>query len=145
MIAVRDGDGVERHASFFRRQEPPMAKPEPNTQPQPQGNTMNNEDKNQAPPAFSADEMAAVRGSLATLLENARSDLSIGDGYLAKARATATTASVLLRSVGVRKSPDDVLAALASREGVFVAEDYAKLAANELLPEAAKEGEAENA
>ena len=24
VIAVRDGDGVERHASFFRRQEPPM-------------------------------------------------------------------------------------------------------------------------
>ena len=106
---------------------------------------MNNEDKNQAPPAFSADEMAAVRGSLDTLLKDARSDLSIGNEYLAKARATATTASVLLRSVGVRKSPDDVLAALASREGVFVAEDYAKLAANELMPEAAKEGESENA
>lgn len=106
---------------------------------------MNNEDQNQAPPAFSADEMAAVRGSLETLLESARSDLSIGNDYLAKARATATTAGVLLRSVGVRKSPDDVLAALASREGVFVAEDYAKLAADELLPWTAKDGEAENA
>ena len=106
---------------------------------------MNNEDKNQAPPAFSTDEMAAVRGSLDTLLKDARSDLSIGNGYIAKARATATTASVLLRSVGVRKSPDEVLASIADREGVFTSDDYAKLAVAELLPEAAKEGEAENA
>lgn len=106
---------------------------------------MNNEDKNQAPPAFSADEMAAVRGSLDTLLKSARSDLSIGNDYIAKARATATTASVLLKASGVRKSPDEVLARIADRDGVFVAEDYAKLAVDELLPEAAKEGDAENA
>lgn len=106
---------------------------------------MNNEDKNQAPPAFSADEMAAVRGSLDTLLKDARSDLSIGNDYLAKARATATTASVLLRSVGVRKSPDDVLASIAEREGIFTSEAYAKAAVAELLPEASKDGEAENA
>lgn len=106
---------------------------------------MNNEDKNQAPPDFTVEERAAMRGSLATLLADARSDLSIGNDYLAKARATATTASVLLRSVGVRKSPDDVLASLANREGIFTSEAYAKAAVAELLPEAAKEGEAADA
>lgn len=106
---------------------------------------MNNEDKNQAPPAFSADEMAAVRGSLDTLLKDARSDLSIGNDYLAKARATATTASVLLRSVGVRKSPDELLALIADREGLYTKDEYAKVAVAELLPEAAKDEEGADA
>lgn len=104
-----------------------------------------NEEQNQTPAGFTPDEIAAVRGSLDTLLKDARSDLSIGNDYLAKARATATTASVLLRSVGVRKSPDDVLASIANREGIFTSEAYAKAAVAELLPEAAKEGEAEDA
>lgn len=106
---------------------------------------MNEETQKQETPDFTAEEKAAVRGSLDMLLNDARSDLSIGNDYLARARATATTASVLLRSVGVRKSPDDVLASIAEREGIFTAEAYAKAAVAELLPEAAKEGEAENA
>lgn len=106
---------------------------------------MNNEDKNQETPDFTAEERAAVRGSLATLLADARSDLSIGNDYLAKARATATTASVLLKASGVRRTPDELLALLADRKGVFVAEDYAKLAADELIPEADKGVEAADA
>lgn len=106
---------------------------------------MNEETRNQETQDFTAEERSAVRGSLATLLADARNDLSIGNSYIAKARATATTASVLLKASGVRRTPDELLALLADRKGVFVAEDYAKLAADELLPEAAKEGKPENA
>lgn len=106
---------------------------------------MNNEDKHQETPDFTAEERAAVRGSLATLLADARNDLSIGNSYIAKARATATTASVLLKASGVRRTPDELLALLADRKGVFVAEDYAKLAADELIPEADKGVEAADA
>jgi hypothetical protein len=107
---------------------------------------MNEETQKQETPNFTAEEKAAMRGSLATLLADARSNLSIGNSYIAKARATATTASVLLKAFGVRRTPDELLALLADRKGVFVAEDYAKLAADELIPEADKGVEAaENA
>lgn len=106
---------------------------------------MNEETRKQETPDFTAEERAVMRGSLATLLADARSDLSIGNGYIAKARATATTASVLLKAFGVRRTPDELLALLADRKGVFVADDYAKLAADELIPEADKDVEAADA
>lgn len=95
---------------------------------------MNEETQKQETPDFTAEEKAAVRGSLATLLADARSDLSIGNDYIAKARATATTASVLLKASGIRRTPDELLALIADREGVYTKDEYAKLAVDELMP-----------
>ena len=83
------------------------------------------------------EDKAAIRQTVEELLKHARSSVNMAEHYEDEAKSFLVSVQYVLKSLGIEKTAAELRAMLAKRKGVYTAEAYAALVAEELLPKPA--------
>ena len=85
------------------------------------------------------EERKAIRQTVEEMLKHARESVGIAEHYEDESKSYLVSARFVLKSVGVETTTEKLREMLSRRAGIYVAADYARLVADELLPAESEE------